>query len=195
MSDDTLRLTLRLKTIDDFFAMPDLSPFDPCYAPYSVMAGIDYVLGEMQRTPHVKRIDLTILLPPAQVLAAPDLETRTREAIGRYAAARMSATAQARAVELRTARTVGGIAVVFFVVAHLLQYHYSRAGSIFGESGAAVDVLMEGISVGAWVALWWPLDLLYQQWQSRGQMRAYRALPHIDLRIVPDPVVGDRVSG
>jgi hypothetical protein len=192
MSDDTLRITLRLQTIDDLFAAPDLSPFDPCYAPYSPMAGIDHVLGEMQRGPHAKRTELTVMLPPEQIAAEPDLEARTRAAIARYAAAKRNVSVQAREVELRTARTAGGIAVVFFVVAHLLQYHYTRAGSIFGEAGPAVDVLMEGLSVGAWVALWWPLDLLYQQWQSRDQTRAYRALPDIELRIVAE---GDGVTG
>ena len=33
MGDDTLRVTLRLKAIDDLFRDPDLSPFDPYYCP------------------------------------------------------------------------------------------------------------------------------------------------------------------
>jgi hypothetical protein len=41
LSDHALHVTLRLKTIDHLFEEPDLSPFDPYYAPYSFAAGID----------------------------------------------------------------------------------------------------------------------------------------------------------
>ena len=81
MANDTLCVTLRLKTIDHLFAEPDLSPFDPYYAPYSFAAGIDYLIGEMQRRPRARRTELTVLLPPDQIAADPGLEARTREAI------------------------------------------------------------------------------------------------------------------
>jgi hypothetical protein len=187
MADDTLRVTLRLKTIDHLFEDPDLSPFDPYYAPYSFAAGLDYLAAEMQRARHLKRTELTVLLPPEQLVAEPHLESRTRDAIARYAETWTHATEQTKAVELRTARVVGGSALLFFIVANLLYLQWSHTEELFGESGLILGVLMEGISVGAWVALWWPLDLLYQHWQRGLEERAYRSLKNIELRILPDP--------
>ena len=99
MANDTLCVTLRLKTIDHLFTEPDLSPFDPYYAPYSFAAGIDYFIGEMQRRPSATHTELTVLLPPDQIAADPGLEARTREAIGRYAEAWASSARQTEDIE------------------------------------------------------------------------------------------------
>ena len=187
MADGTLRVTLRLKTIDHLFADPDLSPFDPYYAPYSFAAGLDYLAEEMQRTHNLKKTELTVLLPPDELLADPDLESHTREAIARYADTWSCAAEQATAVEMRTARVVGSSALLFFFIANLLYLQWSHTEELFGESGILLGVIMEGISVGAWVALWWPLDLLYQHWQRGLEERAYRSLKDIELHILPDP--------
>jgi hypothetical protein len=187
MADNTLRVTLRLKTIDHLFADPELSPFDPYYAPYSFAAGLDYLVREMQSTPRLKKTELTVLLPQEQLLADPDLEFHTREAVARFADTWTRATEQATAVELRTARVLGSAAILFFFIANLMYIQYSHMESLFGATGIVLSVLMEGLSVGAWVALWWPLDLLYQHWQRGLDERAHRSLKDIDLRLLPDP--------
>jgi len=184
--DDTLRVTLRLKTIGHLFEDPDLSPFDPYYARYSFAAGMDYLVGEMQLAPRATRTELTVLLPPQQI--EPDLEVRTREAIGRYAEAWASSARQEREVEHIRARQVAVAATMFFVVANLVYLQYSRTGEFLGISNMGVDVAMEGLSVAAWVALWWPLDqLINTAWDHRKDERAYRALQGITLHILPDP--------
>ena len=50
-----------------------------------------------------------------------------------------------------------------------------------------MDVLLDGIGVGAWVALCWPFDQFFQRWQGRLEERTIRALPGITLRLAPDP--------
>lgn len=188
MAGDTLCVTLRLKTIDHLFAEPDLSPFDPYYAPYSFAAGMDYLIGEMQRRPRATRTELTVLLPPDQIAAEPGLEARTREAIGRYAEAWASSARQTRDIEGIRGRRVLAVALLVFAVAQFLYLWYSRTGSVLGFSGILLDVAMEGLSVAAWVVLWWPLDqLLHASWQHRLDERAYRALQGIHLQILPDP--------
>jgi hypothetical protein len=185
-ADGVLRVTLRLKTIEALFEDPDLSPFDPYYAPYSFAAGMDYLVGEMQLAPRATRTELTILLPPEQI--EPGLEARTRVAIGRYAEAWASQARQERGVEQIRARRVAIAAALFFVVANLVYLQYYRDGELLGLSGVGVDVVMEGLSVVAWVALWWPLDqLVHSAWQSRQDERAYRALQGINFRILSDP--------
>ena len=188
MADDTLCVTLRLKTIDHLFAEPDLSPFDPYYAPYSFAAGIDYLIGEMQRRPSVTHTELTVLLPPNQIAADPGLEARTREAIGRYAEAWATSARQTQDIEGVRARRVLGVAALFFAVANFLYLWYGRTGSVLGVSGIVFDIAVEGLSVASWVAVWWPLDqLLHANWQLHLDERSYRRLQGLHLRILPDP--------
>ena len=188
LADDTLRVTLRLKTIEHLFTEPDLSPFDPYYAPHSFAAGMDYLVGEMRRRPRATRTELTVLLPPDQFEAQPGLEARTREAIGRYAEAWARSARQTQDIEGITARRVLAVAALFFAVANLVYLWYGRTGSVLGVSGILLDVAVEGLSIAAWVVLWWPLDqLLHASWQHRLDERAYRTLQHIHLQVLPDP--------
>jgi hypothetical protein len=183
---DDLRVTLRLKTIEDLFAEPDLSPFDPYYAHYSFAAGMDYLVGEMQSTPRSRRTELTVLLPAAAI--DPGLEARTREAIGRYAAAWAMSARQQRAIEFLRARRVLIAAGLFFAIANIVYSWFYRIGGVEDATGVVFDTLAEGLILAAWVALWWPLDqLMHTLWQRRNDERDYQKLREIDLRILPDP--------
>ena len=200
-----LTISLCLKRLDDLFETPNTSPFDPAFAPYSFGPAIDYVAAEMRRFPGAERVELHIVLP-AEALApsAPpigsrdtdfaveprvesNLEACTREAIARYALAWSTAQEQQRDVGLRQARTVAGSAIAFFAVATFLSLQYARDGELFGLTGDVVDVLLDGLGVGAWVALWWPFDQLFQWWQGRLEARTYRSLPGIAVRVTLDP--------
>ena len=188
MPDDSLRVTLRLKAIDDLFRDPDLSPFDPYYSPATCVAGMDYLVGEMQRRPGDTPTELTVLLPPDQIAACPDLEARTRTAIARYSEAWSSTTRQARDVETFKTKRVAGASVLIFLVANLLFIWFGRTGSILGVSNILLDVMMDGLSITSWVAIWWPLDqLLHARWQSQQEENAYHSLQSITLRVLPDP--------
>ena len=185
---DLLTIELRLKRIEDLFAVPDLTPFDPAFAPSSFGPGIDYVVQEMERRPDAERVELTVVLPADEIAAQPDLEARTQEAITRYARAWLAVWELQREVAVRQARTVAGGAILFFAVANFLSLQNARDGSLFGLSGDVIDVLLDGLSVGAWVALWWPFDQLFQRWQGRLEERTYQSLPGIAVRVLPAPV-------
>ena len=185
---EPLKITLRLTKIDDLFAAPELSLFDPSFAPYSISPGIEYVVMEMERHPAASAVELTVLVPPDQFASDPGLEIRTREAIDRYARAWTAARELEREVGVRQARTVAGTAILFFAAANLLSLQYARDGSLLGLEGDVMDVLLDGLGVGAWVALWWPFDQLFQRWQGRLEERTYRSLPGIAVRVLPAPV-------
>lgn len=186
MAGDVLRVTLRLKTIGHLFEDPELSPFDPYYAPYSFAAGMDYLVGEMQRSSRTRRAELTVLLPPDAI--DPGLAARTREAIGRYAEAWATEARQQRAVDFRRARQVVVVAGLFFFFVNFVYVQFYKTGEIFGFSGVAVEVMAEGLGLAGWVALWWPLDqLMHAWWQRRLDEQAYRDLQNIDLQLLPDP--------
>jgi hypothetical protein len=149
---------------------------------------MDYLVGEMQRQPRATRTELTVLLPPDQIEAQPGLEARTREAIARYAEAWANSARQTQDIDGIRERRVLAVAMVFFAVAQLVYLWHSRTGSLLGVSGILLDVVLEGLSVAAWVVVWWPLDhLLHASWQHRLDERAYRTLQGIDLRVLPDP--------
>jgi hypothetical protein len=144
----------------------------------------------MRRSPGARRTELTVLLPPEAV--APGIEPRTREAIGRYAEAWANSARQERTIELLQARRVLIITLLFFVFANIITIQHSRTEAVLGLSGLWVDVLVEGLSIASWVALWWPLDqLMHAVWLQRQDERAYQALRGIELRILPDPAADD----
>ena len=60
-------------------------------------------------------------------------------------------------------------------MANFLSLQYARDGALFGLTGDVMDVLLDGLGVGAWVALWWPFDQLFQRWQGRLEERTYRS--------------------
>jgi hypothetical protein len=182
-----LTISLHLKSIDDLFATPDVSPFDPSFAPSSFGPGIDYAVAEMQRYPDAEHVELAVYLPADEIAANPGLEARTREAIARYAQTWLTAREQQRDLGLRQARTVAGSEIVFFAVANFLSIQYARDGSLLGLTGDVMDVLLDGLGVGAWVALWWPFDQFFQRWQGRLEERAYRALPDVTIKLLADP--------
>jgi hypothetical protein len=183
-----LPIALRLKRIDDLFAAPDLTPFDPAFAPSSFGPGIDYVVQEMERRPDAERVELTLILPADEIAAEPDLEARTREAVARYARAWLAVREQQREVAVRQAWAVAGSAILFFAVANFLSLQYAQDGSLFGLTGDVIDVLLDGLGVAAWVALWWPFDQLFQRWQGRLEERTYQSLPGIAVQVLPAPV-------
>ena len=138
-NNGTLQVTLRLPSIDTLFTAPDLSPFDPYYSAQTLQAGADFLIAEMERTPRLKRTELTVILPPAEIAADPELPARTREALGRYASAWAAEARQSHAVDLRKARLAAQSTIVFFVLANLLSFRYAHTGSLFGLTGAWVD--------------------------------------------------------
>ena len=54
------------------------------------------------------------------------------------------------------------------------------------EAGTVEDALSAGLQVAAWVALWFPINLLvYDRWYYVRDQRAYTALGDVPLRVVP----------
>ena len=177
---------MRLKSIEHLFTEPDLSPFDPYYAPYSFAAGMDYLVGEMQRRPRTTRTELTCWCRRTNA-AEPVLEARTSRGDRALRGGVGQLPRQTQDIEGVGARRVLAVAMIFFVVAQLVYLWYGRTGSVLGVSGILLDVALEGLSVAAWVVVWWPLDqLLHASWQYRLDERAYRTLQGIHLQVLPD---------
>ena len=167
---------LRLHDINHLFDEPDISPFSDYYEPYSFKAGMDYVVDELYSHPSAEQIKLTVLLPAEQI--TPDLEAKTLKAVRKYSEAWAQNARQgqdiARYKGLRTLR----VGILAFIVLNGLALWFDA------YTGFGIRLLSEGLIIGAWVLLWWPLDALaFGVWENRLEESAYKALRNLRLTI------------
>ncbi|MFL6009309.1 MAG: hypothetical protein ACJ73Z_06700 [Rubrobacteraceae bacterium] len=173
-----LRVTLRYTSIDSPFDRPDVSPFSKDFNEYSTMPGIELIYNELQANPALKRVETTIVLPPEQI--TPDLEQSTREAVRRYCLARSREVGQSeRALRWRALRALA-IALLLFVVYVVLQWKLKNIEIL------AIKVILEGLDILIWVALWFPLDALFFGLQSYDiNSGSYKRASQMQLKIEP----------
>jgi hypothetical protein len=173
-----LRLTLRYGDVNSLFEKPDVSPFSEDFLEHGTVPGVEYIYNELQANPALKRVETTIVLPPDQI--TPDLERSTREAIRRYCLARSWEVGQSeRALRWRALRALA-VALVLFVVYVLLQW------KLQGIDILAIKVILEGLDILIWVALWFPLDALFFGLQSYDiNSGNYKRAAQMQLKIEP----------
>jgi hypothetical protein len=173
-----LRVKLHYADINSLFEMPDVSPFSEDFDEYSTVAGIEHIYNELQANPVLKRVETTIVLPPEQI--TPNLEQNTREAIRRYCLARSREVGQSeRALRWRALRALG-VALVLFVAYAFLQWWLQ------GTKLLAVSLILEGLDILIWVALWFPLDALFFGLQSYDlNSKSYKRASQMRLTIEP----------
>jgi len=171
-------VTLRYADIDSLFRAPDVSPFSEHFHKYSTVAGIEHIYNELQANPALKRVETTIVLPPEKITL--QLEPSTREAIRRYCLARGEEVGQSeRALRWRAFRTLA-VALVLFFVYVLLQWWLQ------GFDVLAIRVILEGLDILIWVALWFPLDALFFGLQSYDlNSDSYKRASQMQLKIEP----------
>jgi hypothetical protein len=176
-----LDITLRLQKIEHLFDDPDISPFSEYYYSYSTKAGMEYIIEKLYEYPSTKKINLTVLLPPNQITS--DLEGRTSIAINKYS----DAWAQDAIYNMNRAKYKGtrGLLTAFVALIILVNASLwlSDSSNIFLKLGA------EGLSVAAWVLMWYPFDYLTQElWVYRLEKKFYNALKKVCVHIKPDTV-------
>lgn len=173
-----LRVTLRYTSIDSLFDRPDVSPFSKDFDEYSTLPGIEYIYNELQANPALKRVETTIVLPPEQITA--DLEQSTQEAVRRYCLARSREVGQSeRALRWRAWRALA-VALFLFVVYVFVQWKLKNLDIL------AVNVILEGLDILIWVALWFPLDALFFGLQSYDiNSGGYKRASQMRMKIEP----------
>ena len=172
------RVTLRYGNINSLFEKPDISPYSEDFQEYGTVPGIEYIYNELQANPALKRVETTIMLPPEQI--TPDLEKSTREAVRRYCLARSEEVAQSeRALRWRAYRALT-IALLLFVIYVFLQWKLQNIEIL------AIKVILEGLDILIWVALWFPLDALFFGLQSYDvNSKSYVRAAQMQLKIEP----------
>jgi hypothetical protein len=173
-----LHLTLKYADINSLFEKPDVSPFSEDFLEYGTVPGVEYIYNELLANPRLKRVETTVVLPPEQI--TPDLERSTSEAIRRYCLARSWEVGQSeRALRWRAFRALA-VALVLFVVYVLLQWKLQHLDIL------AINVILEGLDILIWVALWFPLDALIFGLQSYDiNSGSYKRASQMQLKIEP----------
>ena len=174
----TVDLTLRLRSIDDFFATPAISPMSEMYERYSNGPGIDFVIDEIREVSETEHVVLTVLLPPDQT--SEGLAERVRKGIARYCDARL------RKID-EDARMSTWRAIRMLVFAVVMVAALTVAANHLDQHLDALAVLANVMAIASWVFLWRPIEVLvFRRWERRQDRRALlTARDHTDVRIVP----------
>jgi len=160
---------LRLRTIEDFFNVPDIDPLSDWFDVYSLTSGIEFVVNEIGDEPRVTHVDVTIHMPAEAITEG--LQERVRAGIDTYCDARLRAVEQAAHKD----RSRGWLMMAFSVVAVFVLIWSAQQLTGTGES--LLGVAAEGLSIAAWVLLWHPLqELVFDRWTHRLDRRALRTL-------------------
>lgn len=173
MTDTVLETQLAL---DDVMHLFREAP-DPFSADYEVSPALEFLANELYANRSLRAVRLTLELPPRQV--TPEVEATTRQGIGRYCNRYIREVE--RTLSSERWQNVGALAIgiVALGVAVLVNRALRTSSSFWS------DFFSEGITVAFWVAVWYPLDnLFFGRWQRRLDLRVYRALRDLDLRVV-----------
>jgi hypothetical protein len=169
---------LRLQSIDDLFRAPNISPLSDDFPIYNSSPGIDYLARELagRRTPKI--LFLKLLLPAAQI--TPDLETQASTAITRYCDSRIADIENdLRLLWEQVRQTLLWAIPGWFVLLGLAHFLSKIPDPEF-------DIIAQGLSVLAWVLLWFPLDtMIFGIRQRRAERDRYRLIRETHLQLLP----------
>lgn len=151
----------------------------------SLVPGMEYLLNEIKGASGRRPVRTTIVLPPDEVEAG--TEEGVREAIAWYCRFWLRHEANEMRAEQRDGRRALVVGLVVLAIGLFVSQMLS-GGSIPSDLRL---LLGEGVFlVVAWVALWYPLDvLLYGRRPHVVQRRALQAALIMDVVVRPSPLL------
>ena len=165
----TVKVNLRLQSLDDFFRTPDIDPFSGWYEAYSTRPAMDYVEACVADDPGAEHVEIVVGLPRAAVQT--DTAGRLRTALIKYCDAHLVALER----DSRRNNARGWLMLAFTVV--VVGFFVWLAQRLSGSSHEMLTVAAEGLSIAAWVLLWHPLEaLVFNRWDFRLDRRVLRTI-------------------
>ncbi len=165
--------------IEHLFEDPHPDPFAPDQADYDPRPGLVQMVSAVQQAKRKAPVKVTVELPPRNV--TPDVQERARAALARECRRRLAVLEN----EVDSVRRLGIRTLLWGLLAVIvLNGTVGALGT--PEAGTVEDALSAGLQVAAWVALWFPINLLvYDRWYYVRDQRAYTTLRDLPLRVVP----------
>jgi hypothetical protein len=153
-------VTLRLRSVDDFFHAPHIDPRSEWFEEYSLSPGLQYVVEEVADTPRTAHVSIEIQLP-AEAIDDALAEAVTR-GMTKYCDARLREIDNASREDRSRGWLMMAVSVVVvFVLIWIAQLFYDRGLT-------PLVVAAEGLSIAAWMMLWHPLEhLVFNRWDHR----------------------------
>src|SRR5262245_23900144 len=165
---------VRLENVGHLFRECD-DPFDP---DYDASGTLEQIANELYAHTAFRRVRLTLELP--SVHAGPENAGRIREGIRHYAERQIRNTDRTRLGE----RWRASVALLVGLAALGLFVFVNRA--LRNVESYWANLFSEGVTIGFWVAVWFPIDsLAYGQWQHRLDRRIYGMVRDLELVVVP----------
>jgi hypothetical protein len=167
-------ITLRLRELSQLFNSMDPSPF--------VERDLDadaeeFITSWARELPASRELELVIQLAAP---ASADRLAGVEDAVRRYFATRTTIKRLEFSQLMRRGRLSLSVGVVFLVSCLLLGQLVAKS-----TTGAASNILQEGLTICGWVAMWRPLEVyLYDWWPLLEERRRLDLLARIRVRIV-----------
>lgn len=167
-------ITLRLRELTQLFNSMDPSPF--------VERDLDadaeeFITSWARELPANRDLELVIQLA---VPASQDRLAGVEDAVRRYFSTRTTIKRLEFSQLMRRGRLSLSVGIIFLVSCLLLAQLVAQA-----RSGSAANILVEGLTICGWVAMWRPLEVyLYDWWPLLEERRRLDRLAKIRVRIV-----------
>jgi hypothetical protein len=167
-------ITLRLRELTQLFNSMDPSPF--------VERDLDadaeeFITSWARELPANRELELVIQLATA---ATAERLAGVEDAVRRYFASRATIKRLEFSQLMRRGRLSLGVGVIFLVSCLLLGQLVAKSGL-----GAASNILLEGLTICGWVAMWRPLEVyLYDWWPLLEERRRLDLLARIRVQIL-----------
>jgi hypothetical protein len=167
-------IMLRLRELAQLFNSMDPSPFLDRDLDSDAE---EFITSWARELPARRELELVIQLA---LPTSADRIVGVEEGVRRYFATRAAIKRLEFSQLMRHGRLSLGVGLAFLVICLFL------AGWVGGTgSGAASNILKEGLTIGGWVAMWRPLEIyLYDWWPLFEERRRLDRLARIRVRIV-----------
>ena len=167
-------ITLRLRELTQLFNSMDPSPF--------VERDLDadaeeFITSWARELPANRELELIIQLA---VPASQDRLAGVEDAVRRYFATRTTIKRLEFSQLMRRGRLSLSVGVIFLVSCLMLGQLVAKSGA-----GSVANIIVEGLTICGWVAMWRPLEVyLYDWWPLLEERRRLDLLARIRVRIV-----------
>lgn len=138
-----------------------------------------YIVEWAQEVPAGRPLDLVVHVDAESVTPAD--AAMLKEAVDEYFRQRALATWRGLRKMFRTGRISLLIGVLFVGTAAIV----GESIASFVSKGRYATLIHDSLVIGAWVALWRPMEIfLYDWWPVRAEARLYERLSELDVRLV-----------
>ena len=175
-----LDVELHLPDLAALFEKPDLTPFSLDYHRYSYESAMEYLAYRLYADRKLKTVAATFIVPDQELSSTTHHDVQ--EAIQRWTAAKIEETH----IEVQADTTRGSRALLLGTVALVTLLLMAHGLFQTFEPGYLRSTAITALQIGAWIALWIPIDrLAWSAWTHRNDRVVYERLAAMTFSLEP----------